>query len=538
MSDFWYEPVGQGTVAGVTISHETALLIDTVYDCIKLLAGIMGSLPLHVYERLPNGGKRRAVDHPLYELLHDEPNEHQTRLEYIEMLQGHVGLRGNAFVKIERDAWGTIVALTPLNPDYIRNVRRDGLDRIKYEWKDDAGNTKWYDDREIHHIKWFSGSGLLGYDPITYARSRLGLSQALEDHGARYFGNSCFPGAAIELPGKLTEDGEKHLKQQSEKAFSAANSHRLFIMQKGMKWQNLEIKHEAAQFLESRKFTKAQVANLYGVPLFLLNELEGGASYASVYEVAAAFVTFNLRILATRWQQAINRDLLNPGNRGQVDGRTFFAEFLFDDLLRGAPEARAAAFQTQFQNGAVTVNEWRAAENRNPVEGGDVNYVQMNLQPLSRAAQGPATNNEPGPQGDGEQSGEGAASLQSGACALRPLIDDAAERLTKAELRGLATRASKATDDRERFNEWLAEFYGSHRTYAKGVLVPLFGATNGSAENLDALLDTIAEGPRVSLQLAEDPAKVVAGWKRTRKAHLVAQINGKLGAGITENDDG
>ena len=115
---------GQRTAAGISVSPDTALRFTAVYGAVRILAETVATLPLIVYRRLPNEGKERATDYFLYRLLHDQPNEEQTRTEFVEMLQGHLALRGNAYAQIDRKA-GRPARLVPLHPDRVevgRNV--------------------------------------------------------------------------------------------------------------------------------------------------------------------------------------------------------------------------------------------------------------------------------------------------------------------------------------------------------------------------------------------------------------------------------
>ena len=64
---------GADTSSGVQVTEQGALQMTAVFACVRILAETVASLPLILYERLPDGGKARATEYPLYSLLHDAP---------------------------------------------------------------------------------------------------------------------------------------------------------------------------------------------------------------------------------------------------------------------------------------------------------------------------------------------------------------------------------------------------------------------------------------------------------------------------------
>lgn len=78
------------TIAGKTVTEHSALQMTAVYSCVRILAEAVAGLPLHLYQYTDNGGKEKAIDHPLYRLLHDEPNPEISSFLFRETLMTHL----------------------------------------------------------------------------------------------------------------------------------------------------------------------------------------------------------------------------------------------------------------------------------------------------------------------------------------------------------------------------------------------------------------------------------------------------------------
>ena len=115
--------MGQSS-AGKYVSERSAMQMTAVYSCVRILSEAVASLPIHVYRYNSSGGKEKALDHPLYFLLHDEPNPEMTSFAFRETLMTHLLLFGNAYAQIIRNGKGEVVGLYPLMPDRM-TVNRD-----------------------------------------------------------------------------------------------------------------------------------------------------------------------------------------------------------------------------------------------------------------------------------------------------------------------------------------------------------------------------------------------------------------------------
>jgi HK97 family phage portal protein len=377
----------------VDVTPGTALRSSAVYACVRVLAETVASLPLPVYVRLENGGKARANDHPLYAILHDAPNPEMTSFELRELLMGHLCLWGNAFAEILRDGNGQALALWPLRPDKITIKRGfvevvgggNGYGRVifqenpagglvyGYELPAGAGRTMFL-ARNMLHVKALSTDGVIGLSPITMMRQAIGLTMATEEFGSRFFGNDARPGMVLEHPGKLSQQAHDNLKESwEERHMGLENAHRVAILEEGLKAHEVGVPPEDAQFLETRKFQVNDIARIFRVPPHMVGDLER-ATFSNVEQQAIDFVVHTIRPWLVKWEQALSQKLFT-----EQDRRSYFTEFLVDGLLRGDIQSRYLAYAQGRQNGWLSTNDVRVLENMNPVDGGDVYLIPLNM---------------------------------------------------------------------------------------------------------------------------------------------------------------
>ena len=378
---------GRPASSGATVTPTTTVSLMAVWDGIRLLSETQGSLPLHLYRRLERG-KARATEHWLYRLLHTQPNPEQTSMEWRQTMAVHQLLWGNCYSEIERDQGGRIKALWPLHPDRVRPFRRaaDGL--IYYEINlsglalaADGARASVLRADQMFHIRDLSFNGVTGTDPMLAAREMLGLGLALQESGARFFGNGAYPGGVLQTDKKLSKEAYKRLEESiNQKYGGLSNISRTAILEEGLKWQQTTVDPEKAQSLESRKFQTIEIARWLNVPPHFLKDLEH-ATFSNIEHQGIEFVVYSVRPRLVRWEQRIQVDLIPA--EGQD---TLFAEFLVDGLLRGDLKSRYEAYAIGRNNGWLSANDVLELENRNPIKNGDiylqpVNYIEAGTQP-------------------------------------------------------------------------------------------------------------------------------------------------------------
>jgi HK97 family phage portal protein len=393
---------GADSSAGVPVDPGTAMTSAVVYACVNVLAQTIASLPLLTYRRLPGGGKERAPEHRLYPILHDAPNPEMTAYELRAALVGHVCLWGNAYCEIERSDAG-IKGLWPLRPDRMTPTR-DESNSLVYDYRMPPGSdppVKRFQFAQIMHWRGLSNNGIIGYSPIQQAAESVGLDLATRQYGGRFFGNDSRPGGVLTHPGKLSPEGAKNLKKRWEEAHRGlSNSQRVAVLEEGVTWTTIGIPPEQAQFLETRRYGRSEIAGLFRVPLHLIGDLER-ATFANIEAQSLEFAKYSLTPWLVQIEQSLQRDLFGIS----AGKRAHFAEHLLEGLLRGDSQARAAYLQTMRQNGALNADEWRALDNLNPIPGGKgrIYWQPVNMQELGKEPAPPAPVAPPEPDEDEDE---------------------------------------------------------------------------------------------------------------------------------------
>ncbi len=314
----------------------------------------------------------------LYRLLAKRPNRYQNPFEWREMLQGHLALRGNAYNQIVTNARGEITELLPIHPDRVRIELLPSGD-YRYRITDRHGQESVLPRGQIWHLRGLSSDGLMGMSPIELARESLGMALAAQDYGARFFANDAKPtGGWIEFPGSFKDqEAKKVFRESYQQAQSGTNRGKVLVLENGMKFHEVGVTNKDAQFLELRKFQITDIARLFRVPPHMIADLER-ATFSNIEQQSLEFVMHTMTPWAERWEAGIEADLL-------LDGDDLEVEFDFANLMRGDAASRSSYYQSGIQNGWLTRNEARIAENLNPLEG-----LDQPLRPLNMVEEGAA----------------------------------------------------------------------------------------------------------------------------------------------------
>ena len=369
--------VSHSTSAGVTVTAQTALQTSAVFSCVRVLAETIASLPLKIYRRQPDGGKKEAPNHPLYALLNRVgPNPWQTAPEFWEMMCGHNALRGNAYAYKVRNGAGQYSGLVPLNPANMQvDVRIEDFEEPQIVYKytvDGKGQPVDIPADDVWHLKGISTDGFIGLSPLNLAREAIGLSLAAESHGSVYFKNGARPSGVAQYPGKLKEDAYERFRKSIQENISGDNKFKVLLLEMGATWSQIGLSNEDSQFLETRQFQVEDIARIFRVPAILIGHPDKASTYASAEQFMISFVVHTIRPWLVRIEKSISKHLLSD------ERQTYFAEFKIDGLLRGDSKSRAEFYASAIQNLWMNSNEVRALENMDPRKGGDV-YENPNI---------------------------------------------------------------------------------------------------------------------------------------------------------------
>jgi HK97 family phage portal protein len=371
---------------GEVATSDTAVREAAVMACTRVLSESVAQLPLQVYQR--SGRSKKIVrQHPLYYLLHDAPNDNLTSFSFRETGQANLCLRGNTYAFIEYDKKGEILALHPIFADRIRAFSYTKThksystllpgSKIAYEYKSTDGKIEIFLSHEVLGINGLSFNGLFGLNPIAAQRQTVELAMLAKKFGTKLFVNGAHIKGVIEHPQKLDKPAFEKLKDSWNEAFSGvANSHKTAILEQGAKYNQIAMTSKDAQWLELRKYQRADIAGFYRVPLHMINDLER-ATFSNIEQQSTDFAIYSLTPWLKRWEQRMNQRLFTREERIE---QGLYVEFNLEGLLRGDSEARASFYASGITNGWMTRNEAREKENLNPMDGGDELLVPLNMQ--------------------------------------------------------------------------------------------------------------------------------------------------------------
>jgi HK97 family phage portal protein len=382
---------GSGTYVGKTVTETSAMQITTVWACIRLLAETMGAMPSAIYRYEKGGNATKVDDHPLHEVLVEQPNSDMNGLEFREARTANLALRGNQYGLIERRGSGDVSSIYPI-PAAAMQRKRDAS--TNWEWKygvNDRGRTEWYPAEKIWHTKGFSFNGLEGLSPIGYAREAMALALAGEEFNARLFGQGLMPSAKVSIPNWLTDEQRVIAnKKLLEMHAGVVNMNKPMLLEGGMKVEAGLITPDDAQFLQLRQFTVVEICRLFNVKPHMVASLEQ-ATNNNIEQLSQEFVTYTM-LPYVRRDEIGARKLLKPADRTK-----YFYRYNVEGLLRADSASRAMLYSILLQNGVFNRNEVRALENRNQVADPamDQYTVQSNMAMIDQLAAMVAARNAP-----------------------------------------------------------------------------------------------------------------------------------------------
>jgi HK97 family phage portal protein len=350
------------TNAGTVITQDESLKLGTVYACTRLIADSISTLPVDTYRRL-NGQRVPVRPRPIW-LDYPEPNI--TKTDHFQEVLVSLLIDGNAFTHIIRDESLEITGLTVLNPQHV-SIHRDGMGRIYY--RETHADRIILNEDMIHIVEMRRPGQLRGESRIELMKQSLGLTKALEEFAARFFGQGSTTNGVIEFPGNLTKEQAKNLVDGFEEGHKGLRkAHRPGILSAGAKFVKTGVDPDSAQMLESRRLQIEEVCRIFRCPPSMLGVTTPGAmSYASVESNQIHFTTHTLRPYIVKIEDAYSK-LLPDG---------VFIKFTVDALLRGDSQTRASVYSTALQSGYMSINDVRRLEDFTPVDGGDVYRVPL-----------------------------------------------------------------------------------------------------------------------------------------------------------------
>jgi HK97 family phage portal protein len=372
--------IGSQSLSGENVTPDTALTYSAYYNAIALISGTVGALPLHLMQRKPNNKKRIADDRGLYRVMHDCWNPYMTAMAGRECLMSHTLGWGNGYAEKVFNGLGELVELWPITPDRVTpELKNNGL---VYRIRMEVGQDIYLPREKVLHIPGLGFDGFIGYSIAAMARKSIGLGMALETFGALYFGQGTHPGVIVSHPGNLSAETHANLKSSLTETYSGlGKSHKLMLLEEGLKLEKIGIPPNDSQFLESRQFQIPDIARWFNLPPHKLKDLTK-SSFNNIESEQISFVTDSILPWLVRLEQNYNMQLLAPNE--QTRQRLYF-KHVVEGLLRADAAARGAFYRDLWNIGGITINEIREKEDFDPSDQpfADEHFVPLNMVPLS-----------------------------------------------------------------------------------------------------------------------------------------------------------
>ena len=367
------------SLSGEQVDQETALKFSAVLSCVRVLGETMASVPKHVY-RTEDGNKFIDTDHPIYNLVHSEPNELMTAFTFYETMMAHVTLWGNAYAEIKRKLM-VPVELKIIHPGLVTPVLyKAGRLRYKVKGTTEEEKERIIDAIDMLHVPGLSFDGILGKSPIDIAADNIGLGLSMQRFGSEFFKNGASLTGVFEHPGKLSDKAYKHLTESlKQKVTTQGERHGIQILEEGMKYAQMSIPPDSAQFIQSRKFQVNEIARIFRVPPHMIGDLERSTNN-NIEHQGIEFVTYTMLPWCMRFEQEMNRKLFKESEKGKM-----FIKCNLSGLLRGDAKSRGEYFRIMNGMGVYSINNILELEDMNKIgPEGDKRLVPVNMMLLEK----------------------------------------------------------------------------------------------------------------------------------------------------------
>jgi HK97 family phage portal protein len=371
-----------GGMVGRTPVTETSVFgLSAYWAGVRRISESVAMLPVDVFKKV--NGKRTMTDHPVEYLLNAESNYQTCAFDFTQILITSAINHGNGLAIIERDRFGT--------PTGLVNVSREICEPLKYDdelyWKvevKEAANKQeslLVKDRDIINLRGFGSDPVIGISAIQAHKQNLGLSIAAQDYGADFYNKGTRIDGYIEYAGVLKPETKDAINQQWTNNYGANGTRGTAILDAGSKYHRLGLPPQDAQFIETRKFQKNEIATILGIPSHMINEMDG-ATFSNIEHQSIEFVTYGIGSWIEKIEQEYRRKLLKESEK-----RNHYFKHNVDRLLRTDVKTKGEYYRLMTDIGAYTINDVLELEDRNSVENGDERYVQINRIPIEQMAE-------------------------------------------------------------------------------------------------------------------------------------------------------
>lgn len=375
---FWSAFLGAQSSSGKAVTVDKAMRLSAVWACVRIISTSVAGLPLSIYRRLPDGGRETARDFPLYDVVHNSPNEDMAAFHFWQAVVASMLLWGNAYCEIHRSG-GRVIALDFLMPSRV-TPEPDDDGRLRYFFQPRKGARREIAQADMLHIPAFTLDGRMGLSAIRYGSDVFGSAMSADDAANTTFKNGMMPTVAFSVDKTLNPTQRAEFRDYVKTISGALNAGKSPVLEQGVKPEMIGINPADAQLLESRGHSIEEICRWFGVPPWMVMKTDKGSNWGTGLEQQQiAFLTYCIMTYTAPIEQCVNKRCLTA-----VDRIKHYAEFSLEAFLRADSAGRAAYLSTMGQNGYMTRNEGRHKENLPSMPGGDILTVQSNLVPLDQ----------------------------------------------------------------------------------------------------------------------------------------------------------
>lgn len=366
--------------AGVEIGESDAVKIMAVYACIRVIASEIAATPVQFLRNTPTGKER--VPGRLATLLRYEPNPEMTASDFKRAMTLNLELWGNAYAEIVRNRSGEITSIWPI-PAWRVTKKRDEKKNLYYSVVVEGGTAATLKDSQMLHLR-AMGSGVVGMSFVALARDALGLALAAEVYGSNFFKNGAMASGIATYPRALSQEALDNFKTSFRESYEGlTNAQRIMFLEEGLKFQQLTIPNDAAQFLETRTYQMLEVCRFFGVPPHKIAILDR-ATFSNIEHQSMEFDQQCIQPRIIQWEEELRRVLLTKAEKESG----YFFKFNLNSRWRVALATKTAYYTSMRQNGILNANEIRELEDMNPIpaeDGGDDYLINGNMIPITAA---------------------------------------------------------------------------------------------------------------------------------------------------------
>ena len=365
--------------ANVVVNEDTSLKLSAVWASVRLIAEAIGGLPLNCYKLEADGTRVLDNEQDLAVLLRNKPNRYQNRVEFFETMAMQLAMHGNAYALIGRGTGKRIVSLLPLMAEQMEvALLTDGTVTYRYNNGNDVTVIA---QSNVWHIKLMS-NGIVGLSPLAYARNSIGIGLAGDDRISQLARNGFKPTGVLTID-KVLKPEQREAIRKNFSDLMVGSDDPLKVLEAGMTYQQVSMNPKDVQLLETRRFQIEDIARFFGVPSVLINDTSASTTWGSgIEQIVQGWYKLGLRPYLERFETSIANSLLSIEDRQKYE-----FEFDFGALLRGDEKTRYETYKEAVLNGLKTINECRQQEGLEPVDGGDIPFMQIQMAPITRLAE-------------------------------------------------------------------------------------------------------------------------------------------------------